>query len=278
MSGSVGSQPIQLFLQYGANETSYANAALKANPQENSLVTYFNAHAASITTPDQLLGNYKILSVVLAAFNLQGSIKDTALLKKLMTQDPTSKTSLAQTMGNAQYLVFAKALSNWKTPPFASASDRAQIVSSYATNSFETNADTTSPGIANALYFEREAPNIKSIAALQSDQKLLQVAVATTGITYDQYVQLDFTQQTKLLTSSIKLSQMQTPSYVKHVAEQYLLQQGSTGSGAPAPGSVASLYSDSTATDGDGVLSILDPGANLDTSDASSGSMVSLFA
>jgi len=278
MSGSVGFQPVQLYQQYASKETTYANVSLKTDPQASSLAAYFNAHAASITTPAQLLGNYKILTVVLGAFNLQGSIKDTAILKQLITQDPTSKTSLAQKLGNAQYLLFAQALSNWKTPPFASASSRAQLLSSYTVNTFEQTADTQASGLADALYFSREAPYIKSIAALQSDSKLLQVAVAATGITYDQYVELDFTQQTSLLTSKIKVSQLQTPSYVKQLAEQYLVQQGGTGSSTPPPGSIGSLFSDSPTDGGDAVLNILDPGASLDSSDSSSGGVLSLFA
>jgi hypothetical protein len=281
MSGSIGFEPIQLYQQYSAKESTYANATLKANAQDTSLVSYFNAHAASITTPAQLLGNYKILTVVLTAFNLQSSINDTALLKQLMTQNPAASSSLAQKLGNAQYLLFAQALSNWSTPPFASASDRAQLISSYTTNIFEQTADTQAPGLANALYFTREAPNIKSITALQSDASLLKVAVAATGISYDDYAQLSFTQQTKLLTSKIKVSQLQTPSYVKQLAEQYLVQQGSSGSSTPAPGSVASLYSDDSTDDGDSVLNILDPSANLGSggsSDSSSGNVLSLFA
>jgi hypothetical protein len=219
---------------------------------------------------------------VLGAFNLQGSINDTALLKKLMTQNPNSSSSLAQQLGNAQYMLFAQALSNWKTPPFASASDRAQLVSSYSTNTFEQTADTQAPGLADALYFTREAPNLKSITALQSDSRLLQVAVAATGISYDDYVELSFTQQTSLLTSKIKISQLQRPAYVKQLAEQYLVQQGTGGSSTPAPGSVASLFSDDPSTnDSDSVLNILDPSANLDASssgDSSSGNLLSLFA
>jgi hypothetical protein len=282
MSGSLGFQPIQLYQLYSGKESTYATASLKANPQATSLINYFNANAAGIKTPAQLLGNYKILSVVLGAFNLQSSIKDTALLKQLMTQNPTSSSSLAQKLGNAQYLLFAQALSNWTTPPFASASDRAQLVSSYTTNTFEQTANTEAPGLANALYFTREAPNIKSITALQSDSQLLQVAVTATGISYNDYVELSFTQQTNLLTSKIKVSQLQTPSYVKQLAEQYLAQQAGSGSSTPAPGSVASLFSDDpSADDSDSVLNILDPSANLDPSssgDSSSGNLLSLFA
>jgi hypothetical protein len=422
MSGSIGGfSPVDLYQLYAAKESTYANNALKANPQEQNLVTYFNANAASVSTPQQLLDNYKLLTVVLTAFNLQGSINDTALLKQLMTQNPASTSSLAQKLQNSSYLLFAKAMSSWSaqmafsktvtigafspqasgtadtdaalriatgtgtnahtysfeftdsaytsialqspqsasttvvavpidsatttptkavsqlitalkgkgfsvaetssgalsivgndiqtaafgtvsggdftaetvtngvaangvtvttTPPFYSEADRAQVIQSYVTNTFETSADAQAPGLANALYFTREMASIKSISALQSDPTLLKVAVATTGITYDQYVELNFNQQTDLLTKALKPSEFQTPKYIQQVAEQYLIQQSSTsGVSAPPPGTVASLFSDSSDTSGEGVLSILDPGANLENSDDSGGgSVLSLFA
>ena len=279
MSGSVGFQPIPLYLQYSASESKYATASLKAMPQNNALIAYFNANAASITTPAQLLGNYKALTLVLTAFNLQGSIKDTALLKKLMTQDPESSGSLAKQLGGASYMLFAKALSNWKTPPFANASDRAQIVSSYTTNVFEQTANGQATGLANALYFTREAPNIKSISALQSDANLLKVAVVATGVSYNDYVQLSFDQQTALLTSKIKVSQLATPKYVQQLSEQYLIQQTTSASSTPTPGSVASLFSDDGNDPSSDILSILNPGSNSGSSDdSSSGGVLSLFA
>ena len=276
MSGSLGISPITMYLQYSADETKYAAQTLKASPQESALLTYFKANAASITTPAQLLGNYKALEVVLTAFNLQGAIQNTAILQQLMTQDPTSKTSLAARLNNTQYTNFAKAFSDWTTTPFTAA-NIAQIASSYTTNTFEQTEDSQAPGLANALYFSRNAQQATTISQLQSDPTLLKVAIATTGITYDQYTQLSFAQQTTLLTANVKISQLQTPSYVNRIAEQYLIQNSTTGSGAPAPGSVASLFSDDTTNDGDSLLNILNPDANL-SDDSGSGGVLSLFA
>ncbi len=276
MSGSLGISPITMYLQYSANETNYAAQTLKASPQNSALLTYFKANAGSITTPAQLLGNYKALEVVLTAFNLQGAIKNTAILQQLMTQDPTAKTSLAARLNNTQYTNFAKAFSDWTTTPFTPASI-AQIASSYTTNTFEQTEDSQAPGLANALYFSRNAAQATTISQLQSDPTLLKVAIASTGITYDQYVQLSFAQQTNLLTASVKVSQLQTPSYVNRISEQYLIQNSSNGTDAPAPGSVASLFSGDSSNDGDSLLNILDPDANL-SDDSGSGGVISLFA
>ncbi len=279
MSGSIGLSPITLYTNDAANEAAKAAANLKANPQASALAAYFKKVASTLTTPAALLKDTKALTVVLGAFDLSGSINDTAILKKLMTQDPTSKTSLAQTMGNAKYQIFANALSNWTTPPFATASAVSQIVSSYSTNVFEQSADTQAPGLANALYFTREASSLKSVAAIQSDTNLLAVVVTGLGLPLDNFEELGFDQQTAILTNKLQLANLQKPAYVKQVAEQYLVTQQSTADGTPAAGSTASLFSDDSDTTGDSLLSILDPASATDSSSGSGSSgVLSLFA
>ncbi len=279
MSGSIGLSPITLYTNYAANETAKAAANLKANPQAAALAAYFKKVAPTLTTPAALLKETKALTVVLGAFNLSGSINDTAILKDLLTQDPTSKTSLAQTLGSAKYQLFANALSNWTTPPFATSSAVSQIVSSYSTNVFEQAADTQAPGLANALYFTREAPSLKSVASIQSDTSLLDVVVTGLGLPLDNFEELGFDQQTAILTSKLHLANLQSPSYVKQTAEQYLVSQQSTSDSTPAAGSTASLFSDDTDTTGDSLLSILDPASSTGSTGSSGGaSVLSLFA
>jgi hypothetical protein len=178
-----------------------------------------------------------------------------------MTQNPTKSTSLAQQLGNPQYQLFAQALSNWSTPPFATASSRAQLVASFTTNTFEQSANTQLPGLGNALYFTREASSLKTLTALQADSNLLQVAVVATSVPFDDFGALSFSQQSNLLQKSIKVTKLQSQSYVKQLAEQYLIQQQGSVNSTPAPGSIASLFSDGTQSDSDTLLSILEPSA-----------------
>jgi hypothetical protein len=287
MSGSTGVSPIQSYLADSTNETKYANANAAGNAQATGLIAYFQKNASSITSPSALLGNYKALSVVLGAFGLSSSINDTALLRKLLTQDPNSKTSLAQTLGNAKYQSLATALSTWKPPPFATAAGVNSVITAYKTNLFESSANTQTPGLQNALYFTRLAGSIKTVTQLQSDASLLAVAVTGVGLPLTAYDNLTFDQQTTLLTNKLKIADLQTPSYVKHLAELYLVQQqldAPTTPAAPAAGSVASLFSSSgTATSASGVLTILE-GSNagssslLGTTTTANSNVLSLFA
>ncbi len=278
MSGITGLQPIPLYLTYAAQEDKYAIASLKADPLPSAELAYFKQVATSITTPAALLKDYKALSVVLGAFGLQDKIGQTAILQKLLTQDPTSKTSLAQTLGNTKFLLFAKALSNWDPPPFSTASGVAQIASSYTTNVFEKTANTQSLGLANALYFTREASSLKSVASVQADPDLLNVVVTSVGLPLENFQLLDFEQQTATLTSKLNLANFQDPAKVKQYAEQYLISQQSSAETDPVSGSLVSLFDDNTDTSGDAVLSLLAPSPT-GSDDSSGGSnTLSLFA
>jgi Protein of unknown function (DUF1217) len=260
MSGSTGLSPLQSYLSYSADEAKYANAASLGNGQQTGLINYFQANASSITTPAALLKNYKALSVVLGAFGVGNLIGSTALVQQLLTQDPTSKSSVAYRIGNAKYLAFATALHNWNPPPFSTADGVNAIVTAYKTNNFEASANTQTPGLQNALYFTRTAKSITTVTQLQSDSSLLAVAVTGIGLPLTAYDNLSFAQQTTLLTQKLKISDLQKPAYVQHLAELYLVQQQLTAGTqlpTPAAGSIASLFS-GTSTSGDSVLTILE--------------------
>jgi hypothetical protein len=295
MSGSIfsaaGGSPIQAYLTDSGNEAKYATASAAGNAQATNLINYFTKNAASITTPAALLGNYKALSVVLGAFQIGNEINSTALVKQLLTQDPTSKTSLAYRSGNAKFLNFATALQNWSPPPFSTAAGINSIVTAYKTNLFEGSANTQTPGLQNALYFTRTAGSITTLTQLQSDSSLLAVAVTGLGLPLTAFENLSFAQQTSLLQQKLPIADLQKPSYVKHLAELYLVQQQLNSGGAtPAaqPGSIAALFGGGSSGNagGAGLLSILQTSeigsststtSLLGTSTTASSPLLSLF-
>ena len=285
MSGSTGLSPLQSYLSYSSNETKYVDASAASNGTETALIAYFQKQAPAIKSPSALLGDYKALSLVLGAFNLSGSINDTALLKQLLTQDPKSKTSLAQRLGNAKYLSFATALSTWTPPPFSSASSIAALVKAYKTNQFEAGADKQTPGLQKALYFTRQAGAIKTYTQLQSDADLLAVAVTGIGLPLTAYENLSFQQQSALLKQKLNIADLQKPAFVQHLAEFYMVQQQLNApqtASAPAAGSLLALFPGSGAdTSGDSVLSILQSAAGGTSSllgGGTSNNVLSLFA
>ncbi len=293
MSGTLGIiSPIQQYVSYSTNEAKHAASYALSNPQETILGNYFTKNAASITTPAQLLGNYKALSVVLGAFGIGDLIGSTALVKQLLTQDPSNTGSTAHRIGNAKYLAFAKALHSWSPPPFATPSAVAATVKAYQLFGFEASQNAPASGggtaqnngLQQALYFTRIAPSITSYLQLQSDQQLLNVAVTAVGLPLTAFDGLSFEQQSALLKQKLPIANLTKPGFVTHLAEQYIVQQqlanGPVNS-TPQAGSLLNAFSDSDTTAGS-LLTILNASDTATTSLSSSGTtaanpLLSLF-
>ena len=141
----------------------------KTSTDSQQALTAFKSEASSITTPDQLLKNYKALKVVLGAYDMSSNIDQTAVLKQLMTQDPTSSTSLAQRSGNASWKAFATAFSDWSTSPLASADTVSTITQKYLTNGYENSVQDEPPGLGDALYFTRTVTSDTKLIIIMSD-------------------------------------------------------------------------------------------------------------
>jgi hypothetical protein len=236
------------------------------------------------------------LSVVLGAFGLSDLVQSPALVKQLLTQNPNSASSTAQRIGNAKYLAFANALQTWSPPPFATADGVSAIVKAYQLNGFEASlggsasttaslTDNTGNGLQQALYFTRQAGSITSYTQLQSDPELLAVAVTGIGLPLTAYDNLSFEQQTALLTQKLPIANLKKPSYVQHLAEQYIVQQQLTNgptNAAPQAGSLLNAFS-GTDTSANSLLTILgdsDGGTStlLDSASGTQTSLLSLFA
>lgn len=247
MSGSVGLPAIPSYVTITKNETQYATKFAKTDPQTAAALAYFQKTASALTTPDALLKNYRALQVVLGAFNMSDQIGNTAILKKLMTQDPTSSSSLAQQMANPDYLRFAKAMSTWNPPPFSDASNVSAVVSGYTNTQYEQSEGNQIPGMQQALYFTRMIGSVKTVPQLMSDSNLLNVVLNGLNLP-QQFGLLDYDQQVQILTKAVDFSKFSDPKFVSGYAEKYLISQAGTSSGSQAP-SILTAFGDASGND-----------------------------
>ncbi len=238
---AAGLSPITLYLADSANESQSVARYQKTDSNLTSQAAYFQSVASSLSTPDALLGNYRALSFVLGAFGVSNQIQNTGLLKKLMTQDPTQSTSLAQTLGNPGLYRFALAMNQFNPPPFSNAGDITATINAAATNSYEAAQDKLSPGLQTALYFTRNIGNITTVNGLLSDTKLLNAYLVTQGIDPTGFGQLDFAHQTSELTNMVKFSDFTNAQTVTKLAETYLIRNGQTGTTTDAASAALSL-------------------------------------
>lgn len=263
-----GISAIPSYLAISANETARIARFETTDAQNKSDIAYFTKQAPKITTADSLLKDYRSLGIVLNAFGMSANIGQTALLKKLMTQDPTSSTSLAQKLANPAYLRFAKAMNQFTTSPFTNQTNVNAVISAVGTNNYEAAQDAQSPGIADALYFKRTIGGLTTLTQLMSDPKLLTVATTATNMP-SQFGTLDYQQQVNLLSPKIDMKKFADPSYVQKFITQYLAVNSAN---ATASSPITTLFSSTGSVD---ITSLLVPSA---TSNATTGSLLSLFS
>ena len=116
---------------------------------------------------------------------------------------------------------------------------------------------------------------------MQADPDLLAVAVTAAGLPVDNFDELDFATQTRILKDKINLSDYKNPKTVQRLAEQYLVSQQTNATDTTvAPGSLLSLFGGSD-TSGNSLLTVLE-GANGSssgtTASSAAGAILSLFA
>jgi len=251
MSSSISAMPaVPQYLSIVKDEQASVNRWEKTSSSSQQALTAFKAEASSITTPDQLLKNYKALKVVLGAYNMSSNIDQTAVLKQLMTQDPTSSKSLAQRSGNASWKAFATAFSDWSTSPLSSEDTLSKIAQNYLTNGYESSVQNETPGLGDALYFTRTVTSDMKLSSIMADPKLLKVAEKVCGFDTTQFGALDYDQQVRLLGNKLDLSRLSTSQGVQRFAEQYLALLQISPEASTTPASMLTLYGSGGTSDG----------------------------
>ena len=224
-----------------AIEKAYASTSNQA-----AQIAYFEKIAPTLTTPEALLSNYRALDFVTTAYGLGGEVGETALLKKLMTQDPKSSSSLAQQLSDNNYRNFADALSTWSPPPFSDQTNIAAAVAGFQQHSFDTAIGQDNSALQSAEYFTQNAKGLTTLAQVMADPVLVDVVTTALGIPFDSYGELDYTQQVQILTPRVDMKDFATSAGIQKLATQFLAMNevNQSNSGTTTTSTTSSSNSD----------------------------------
>jgi hypothetical protein len=186
MVAAVGT-PIVDYKLAVANQTQLL-AQFKKTPSYSQAVSYYQANIGKVTNVNQLLGNRQLLTVALSAFQLEGSINNTGIIKQLLTQDPTQSTSLANQLADPRYLAFAKAFSSLGTDGGAAiqtASSINSVLAGYQTNEFQkwVSSNDNDSSVRQAMYFQNTVQDSIDISTVGSLYSTFQSSPAVTSAT-----------------------------------------------------------------------------------------------
>jgi Protein of unknown function (DUF1217) len=247
-------------------------AMTAADPTVKTATAYYAANIGKVTSVDQFVGNYRLLSYALDAYGLGDQINSTALIKQVLEGGVSNPKSLANTL--PQWTAFATAF-NFAANGASSVSTSSAIATTegnYVEQQLETNQGQQDVGVQLALYFNRVAPTVTSTYGILADQNLLEVVETIFGLPTS-FSAENIDVQAKAISNLFNVSDLQDPAQLKQLTERFTASYdstyGSSSSSSSLTVSGSSSSSSSSSSAGSAALTIL---SGIISSNASSNS------
>jgi hypothetical protein len=234
-------------------------ASTAKEPTVKTASAYYAANIGKVTSIDQFVGNYRLLSYALDAYGLGSQINSTALIKQVLEGGVTNPKALANTL--PQWKAFATAF-DFVGSGAASVSTSTAIAATekgYVEQQLESDAGQQDVGVQLALYFNRVAPTVTSMYGFLADKNLLEAVETIFGLP-TAFGTENVDTQAKVLGTLFKITDLQDPTKLKQLTERFTAQYdslyGPTGTSTTSL-TVAGSNTPSTTTSAAGALSIL---------------------
>lgn len=201
-----------------------------AEPAVKRAVNAFTAGVNSAKTVQQLLANPAVMQVLLTANGLADQIPYTALARKALQSNLSDPKSLANTLTDTRWkqvvttFAFAtKGLSVLQKPDVIRT-----ITNAYAEVIWRKSLDATTPGLANALAFRKEASTITSVDQILGDPVMRAVVTTSLGIPVEIAFQ-PLQAQEKTISTRLDITKFKDPKFVESFVQRYLLAVSTNG-------------------------------------------------
>ena len=224
-------------------------AMTAAEPAVKTATAYYEANIGSVTSIQDFVGNYRLLSYALDAYGLGDQINATALITKVLEGGVSNPNSLANTLSNSAWKAFATAFNFVGDGASSAASPNAvkTTTSDYVEQELESDQGAQNVGVELALYFQRVAPTVTSEYGILADPNLLEVAQTIFGLSPATGAE-NINTQAQTLSQLMPISDLQDPAKLKQLTERFTAMYDLTygpGSGATTNLTVASSNSSS---------------------------------
>jgi hypothetical protein len=135
-------------------------AQFQKSPGYAQAVAYYQANIGKVTSVDALLKDRKLLTVALSAFQLESQVDAKGILRRLLSEDPSAKTALAQQLRDPRYKQFAQAFAGLRSDGGAglrNPNNINAILAGYQTNEYGkwVANSTNDPTVRQALFFQK---------------------------------------------------------------------------------------------------------------------------
>lgn len=119
---------------------------------------YFAENIGNVKTVDDLVNDYRLLSVALGAFGLEDQVDMKALVKKVLQDGTTADDALSSKLGDDRWISFSESFGfgPGETVQTSNAGAMAGLVQTYKVQSFEIAVGEQDNSMRVAMYAQRE--------------------------------------------------------------------------------------------------------------------------
>ena len=237
-TSSTGStDPVQALQQAEQNQTQDV-AMTATQPVVKTAIAAFTQAVNSATSMTQLLANPAFMNVLLTANGMSDQIGYTALATQALTSNVNDPNSLVNQLTDTRWKTLAGDynFSSTGLASFQNPATIASIANAYATDTWETNQDSVTPGLSNALAFTAQASTITSVDQILGNPMMRTVVTTALGIP-EQIAFQDLGAQEQAISTRLgNVSQFQSPTFVQSFVQKYLIANAaSTSSSSSTP-------------------------------------------
>jgi len=252
---------------YSANAVLGLSGAAKdkALSDAKTAATTFATDITSVKSASDFLGNKDLVSFVLKANGIDPKTVTGDTLKKAFAADPADPKSFLNTDAGAAFKSIVSAFNfdtsgKLTTEKLGTAQNEGARLATddlYLHQTLESQQGDSNEGVRLALYFQRKAPDIRSMYDIMSDSALYQVV--TTAFNLPSSISnMDVTDQATMLAKFVNVSDLHDPDKLNHFLQRFsamydLANNKSTGSTAL---SILQSSSSGVGISGDTLLSI----------------------
>lgn len=213
---------------------------------------YYETAIPHVASANDLLGDPKLVSYIEQAYNIPATTT-AATLTQVLTSNLSDPASVANKLGN-NYAQLAAAFNFDKngliTKEPGGVQTRAQLSAvnnGYLDQQIGTTAGAQNPGIALALYFKFQAPNITSAYSILADAKLVTVFQTMMGLSANAS-QANIDVQAAQISNSFDLSKLKDPAYLNKLIQRFSVMYDVHPPVSNAPYTATSVLTGSRAT------------------------------
>jgi len=199
-------------------------------------IKYYLANIGKVTSIDQFVGNTRLFTFAMNAFGLGDMSTAKGLIKKVLAEGVGSSTTLANKLNDSRYVALAKTFNFAQNGTATTQSDtvRQPVVDAYVRQQLETEQGADHPAVQLALYFQRQAPTVKSPYGLLADASLWKV-VKTAFDFPDAMANAPIAKQAQAITARLKIADLSDPAKVDKLLRTFAIKYDLAQNAPAAP-------------------------------------------